>query len=44
MLVRADLADGVLDRARARLDALRLQGVTPEAEALRLELDRRQAR
>ena len=43
LLVRADLADGVLERARARLDALRARGVTPELEAIARELDRRQA-
>lgn len=41
LLVRADLADGVLDRARARLDAQRARGSTPELEALGHELDRR---
>lgn len=43
LLVRADLADGLLDRARARLDALRGLGATPESDALRAELDRRSA-
>ncbi|MBK8693816.1 MAG: hypothetical protein IPN17_16370 [Deltaproteobacteria bacterium] len=41
LLVRADLADGALDRARARLDAQRARGSTPELEALGHELDRR---
>lgn len=40
LLVRADLADGLLDRARGRLDALAPLGRTPETDALRAELDR----
>jgi tetratricopeptide (TPR) repeat protein len=41
LLVRADLADGVIDRARARLDAQRARGSTPELDELGQELDRR---
>ncbi len=41
ILVRADLADGLLDRARGQLDALRALGSTPETDAIRAELDRR---
>ncbi|MDB4929559.1 MAG: hypothetical protein JWM10_2043, partial [Myxococcaceae bacterium] len=43
LLVRADLGDGLLDRARARLDAVRARGETPAVGALRRELDARQA-
>ncbi len=44
LLLRADLADGVLDRARARLDALRTLGVTPDLDAIGQALERRQSR
>ncbi len=44
LLVRADLADGLLDRARGQLDALRPLGSTPETNAIRAELDRRSGR
>lgn len=41
LLIRADLADGLFDRARGRLDALGPLGATPETDAIRAALDQR---